>query len=583
MQFSWSKLLVVVLVSYLIVLPTEAEVRAGYCSGAQYEERNGLVVMEIESTPPAAGWANKASLNGFTGTSYYEWTGPKSNHDPGNGLLQYSIYINTPGTYRFQWHSYIAVGNNTTESNDSWLRFPNADDFYGRKNNSIVYPGGTGKSPTPNGSSKEGWFKVYRNTPLGEWTWTSNTSDNDAHRIFVEFDSAGVYTLQVSGRSIGHAIDRMVLYDTSRVDENTATNLSQPMTHCILSNDSSGKDTIGIYNSASGSWYLRDAHSVGAPTHYVFSYGPGNIPVTGDWNGDGVDTIGIYNFPTGAWYLRNANDAGAPNAGVFNFGRQNIPVTGDWDGNGTDTIGVYNPTTGNWYLRDSNSSGSPDYPSFTYGRQNIPVTGDWNNDGKDTIGVYNEITGRWYLRNSNDKGAPDISVFAFGRQNIPVTGDWNGNGTDTIGVYNLITGNWYLRNTNNRGSSSYPAFTYGPGNIPIVGDFNGSGLAPSSLPSGIAAFSLVNANTGALIQFITDGATLSNLPDNVQVVAEAFGGDTVTFDYQGVEAFATDAEAPYTLTGDAPTELAPGEHTLTATLHAAEATVDTLTITFTVE
>jgi hypothetical protein len=201
------------------------------CEGAQFADDNGLIIIEIESAPASDGWTPKTDIADYTGSRYYQWTGPNSLGNPGNGLLEYKIKINTPGTYRFQWRSYIAVGTSSSEHNDSWLRFPDADDFYGQKGSSIVYPDGSGKTPNPRGASKDGWFKIYMNQ-RNQWSWRANTSDHDAHNIYVKFDRPGVYTLQVSGRSTGHAIDRMVMYQES-IDTSTATNPDLPETRCV--------------------------------------------------------------------------------------------------------------------------------------------------------------------------------------------------------------------------------------------------------------------------------------------------------------------------------------------------------------
>jgi hypothetical protein len=205
------------------------------CQNAQFAEQNGLVVIEFESQPLAAGWIEQTAIDGFTGSSYYQWAGGGQNNNPGEGLLEYSILIETPGRYRFQWRSRIATGDSNTDSNDAWLRFPDADDFYGLKNEgnpdeSIVYPKGSGKTPNPNGSGSDGWFKVYQNN-RSIWNWQARTSDNDAHNIYVEFDQPGVYTLQVSGRSEGFGIDRMVLYSDT-VETSMATDEAQPETLC---------------------------------------------------------------------------------------------------------------------------------------------------------------------------------------------------------------------------------------------------------------------------------------------------------------------------------------------------------------
>jgi len=199
---------------------------SGDCD-ADYEEKNGLLVMEAENLSSATGWVNSTAVNGFTGNGYIDWQGANSFGNPGNGTITTKIKINTPGTYLFQWRSKVGEGTNSTESNDSWLRFPDADDFFGQKGNGIVYPKGSGKTPTPEGAGSGGWFKVYLSGTTN-WTWSSNTSDNDAHKIYVKFNAAGVYTMEVSGRSKHHLIDRIVMSK----DFNNPTNLSLGETEC---------------------------------------------------------------------------------------------------------------------------------------------------------------------------------------------------------------------------------------------------------------------------------------------------------------------------------------------------------------
>ena len=65
------------------------------------------------------------------------------------------------------------------------------------------------------------------------------------------------------------------------------------------------------------------------------------------------------------WYLRNSQTTGGADT-VFVYGNPSgdIPVTGDWDGNGSITPGVVRG--GTWYLRNANSTGAADV-SFVYG------------------------------------------------------------------------------------------------------------------------------------------------------------------------------------------------------------------------
>ncbi|MEL6626183.1 MAG: T9SS type A sorting domain-containing protein [Bacteroidota bacterium] len=179
-----------------------------------FKEKDGLVVIEAESALEYGSWEKDTAITGYTGENYLHYRGPNLYNTVGLSKLTFKIDISTIGTYRFQWRSRIAQGTDQTEHNDSWMRIKGAARFYAKKDNSILYPGGSGLTPNPNGSSIAGYFKVYQNN-LGSWTWQTRTSDNDPHNIFVEFDSAGTYTLEICGRSQGHAIDRIILYEES--------------------------------------------------------------------------------------------------------------------------------------------------------------------------------------------------------------------------------------------------------------------------------------------------------------------------------------------------------------------------------
>ena len=184
-----------------------------------FQESNGLAVIQFESKS-ASGWAKKQE-GGFT---YLVWNGKPSTNSPGSGKMTYKINFKTPGLYRFVWRNTIKQGNNRAEHNDSWLRFPNnsnftffghdgspsnvASDLKNKKN--VVFPGGTGMSPTPRGSSKNGFFKIYINST--SWKWIANTSDFDPHKVYVDVKKAGTYEMEVAGRSPGHAIDGVILY-----------------------------------------------------------------------------------------------------------------------------------------------------------------------------------------------------------------------------------------------------------------------------------------------------------------------------------------------------------------------------------
>ncbi len=180
-----------------------------------FNEDDGLVVVEFESAAFEGNWTMKNNGNNFSGDGYLVWEGPQYFNDPGNGVIMFKIKITNPGAYQFIWRNGIKAGNDGTEHNDTWLRFNDADDFYGKKGNSIVYPNDTGKTPNPKGASKDGWFKIYRSGSNLDFKWQSRTSDHDAHDVFVKFDAPGTYLMEVSARSSNHALDKFVLFNSS--------------------------------------------------------------------------------------------------------------------------------------------------------------------------------------------------------------------------------------------------------------------------------------------------------------------------------------------------------------------------------
>lgn len=218
----------------------------GDCDDGQttfFVEEGGILTIESENSDfENTEWSLENTISGFSDEGYLVWTGETFLGNPGNGLLTYNIRISTPGTYRFIWRSYITIGDQNGEYNDSWLRIPDADHFYGMRNDGhIVYPKGTELDPIPEsegqastepeGAGADGWFKVYMNT-LNQWAWISRTSDNDAHNIYVVFDNPGDYTIEISGRSMGHAIDKFVLF-TEDISVSDATNESM-MTSSVV-------------------------------------------------------------------------------------------------------------------------------------------------------------------------------------------------------------------------------------------------------------------------------------------------------------------------------------------------------------
>ena len=235
-------------------------------------------------------------------------------------------------------------------------------------------------------------------------------------------------------------------------------------------------DRVGVFQGGS-QWYL-DANGnrvwdPGIDKNYTFG-APGDVPVSGDWNGGGQSKIGVFNDGTWILDMHGYGTMGADNV-TYYFGYAGTnPVTGDWNGSGTSKVGVYDPATTTWYL-DYNGNGIwdgvPTDKAYYFGiAGGIPVTGDWSGSGITKIGVYDPATTTWYLDyNGNGiwDGTPTDKAYYFGIAGaIPVTGNWSGSGATKIGVYDNAT--WYL-------------------------DFNGNGVWDGVPTDAMAVFGFVGA------------------------------------------------------------------------------------------
>jgi len=164
------------------------------------------------------------------------------------------------------------------------------------------------------------------------------------------------------------------------------------------------------------------------------------VPLLADWNSDGVRTPGVFSdgvwLVTNSAAARTALtsmalastlDSGSrgPWAELTRFGSAgDIPVTGDIDGDGLLDIGVFNLGAWSWLTAEGERS------SFRFGSVgSTPVVADFDGDGVDDMGVVKDA--RWSLRMGTE-----VVEFSYGRESdIPVVGDWDADGVSSPGVF----------------------------------------------------------------------------------------------------------------------------------------------------
>jgi len=164
-----------------------------------YVESDGFVYFEAEDAQFGGDWISGTAFDHYSGDGYIEWTGPDLFNPAGAGrdTISYQFEIATAGNYELRWRTRIAKGDSNTESNDSYVRFPTGVNI-------------AGEEPL------FGWQKIFMGHH-GAWFWDAKINDHVGANVR-QFFSEGIHVMEVSGRSNGHAIDKIALYRYESLD-----------------------------------------------------------------------------------------------------------------------------------------------------------------------------------------------------------------------------------------------------------------------------------------------------------------------------------------------------------------------------
>jgi hypothetical protein len=293
-------------------------------SCAVFQEVGGLVVVEIESVPPAGSWVSETAKAGYTGASYYRWSGPDLFSTPGQGVLRYQVQIQTPGTYRLAVHNRHDHPDSSLE-NDAWLRIDGGN-----------------------------WVKCYSNSGsgiTGQWIWDTEF-DVGGTKLPPDVPlSAGLHVLEFSGRSHNFMIDRFHLALPWHPD---AKNKNAPQSSCAGSgagdasvyckaktNSLGCKPSVSVPKgqpsaSAGSGWSVIARNLInGQPGIFLYGDTPAGLPFqggalcvqppfqrtpaknTGGSGGAGSNCLGQLAFDVPAWIATGQDPALVPGAALY--------------------------------------------------------------------------------------------------------------------------------------------------------------------------------------------------------------------------------------------------------------------------
>lgn len=231
-------------------------------------------------------------------------------------------------------------------------------------------------------------------------------------------------------------------------------------------------ETFAVFRPALGKWILSTENESPAITLTADFGQPGDLPVSGNWDGDTRTDIGVFRNGTFHLALLKTGFTGITEIEELppiSFGLPgDLPVAGDWDGDGKDEVGVFRPrVNGRFFLRQPNGTAI----AFNFGTLgDLPVAGDWNRDGIETVGVYRPDDVGAFLLTNSFTGGVDIQFNIGGSDALPMAGDWFGSGRDGVGLF--VPGSSLMVLLPELFSKPSFFFTFGQsGDLPVAGSW----------------------------------------------------------------------------------------------------------------
>ncbi len=189
--------------------------------------------------------------------------------------------------------------------------------------------------------------------------------------------------------------------------------------------DCDGVDTPGLYRQSDGYVYLRNSNTPGIADIRFYFGNPSDVPLAGDFDGDGCDSVSLYRPSEGEVYVINrlgSEDRGLGAADYhYSFGRAGeVPVTGDFDGDGVDTVAMHDRAAARARIRNVHAADATEDRVAFGNAGDLLVAGDWSGNDVAALGAYRPASRDFHVDAAPTAGttAPDAARTFF----LPIAG-----------------------------------------------------------------------------------------------------------------------------------------------------------------
>ena len=220
--------------------------------------------------------------------------------------------------------------------------------------------------------------------------------------------------------------------------------------------DSDRMEDLVIWRPSNGYWYILKSTTSYDPAQALrIQWGSGSlgdIPLTGDIDGDGVNDLIVWRPSNGYWYILKSTTSYDRNQAIrIQWGTSgDKPLVGDVDGDGKGDLIIWRPSNGYWYILLSSKGYSASYAlRIQWGSGSlgdIPLIGRIDGDSKGEIIIWRPSNGYWYILKSSANYDPAQALrIQWGTSgDIPLIGDIDGDSVSDLIVWRPSNGYWYI-------------------------------------------------------------------------------------------------------------------------------------------
>lgn len=341
--------------------------------------------------------------------------------------------------------------------------------------------------------------------------WDASSDTSVTGYLLLYGTSRGAYTGQVDvgnrtqftllGLPAGTYYFVVKAYNATQVQSAASNEVSAVITNHYLAAskapdfDGDRRSDLAVWRASTGAWdYLSSSTNLTNGAKSGTKWGSaalGDVPLSGDLDGDGVADLIVWRASTGTWYwlTSSSNYTMAYGKQWGNLALGDKPMLADIDGDAIDDLIIWRASTGTWYWLTSSSgydyavAGGKQWGQLSLG--DMPMTGDFDGDGRADLAIWRASNGTFYWLNSSSGYAyASAGAIQWGNKtlgDIPLLGDFDGDHRSDLAVWRASTGTWYW--VLSSAGYSYAAArgvqwgNASVGDVPAVADMDGDGRA----------------------------------------------------------------------------------------------------------